>query len=99
MESELSIQQQINQLMSVVEYLLKKVKKRELTLNILNTKRKHVKAKKLEKIYGGSAIYNLLKKLEKVGMIEKTAYGHKLSKKFSNILRAWTEEWEEFVEE
>jgi|GEM_PF-1803375 len=79
--------------------ILKGEKERELILNILNTIRKHAKAKELEKIYGGSAIYNLLKKLEKAGMIEKTADGYKLSKKFSNILRAWAEEWEEFVEE
>jgi len=78
--------------------ILKGEKERALILDILNTTREPAKAKELQEIYGGSAVYNLLKKLEKAGMIEKTDEGYVISKKFSTILRAWAEEWDKFVE-
>ncbi|WP_456329265.1 hypothetical protein [Archaeoglobus sp.] len=55
-----------------------------------------VRASDLESKYGIS-VYNLLRKLVNSGMVEKTEQGYVLSTHFSQLLRKFAEEWEEFV--
>ncbi len=40
----------------------------------------------------------MLEKLVSSGMVEKTEEGYKLSLRFSEILKHFAKEWEEFVE-
>jgi len=56
------------------------------------------RANELEKTFG-SAVYNILRKLVNSGMVEKTRKGYVLSTHFSEFLRRFAKEWEEFVKE
>ncbi|WP_290598242.1 MULTISPECIES: helix-turn-helix domain-containing protein [unclassified Archaeoglobus] len=55
-----------------------------------------VRAVDLESKYGIS-VYNLLRKLVNSGMVEKTEQGYVLSTRFSQLLRSFADEWEEYV--
>ncbi len=55
-----------------------------------------VRAKNLEAKYGIQVFY-ILEKLFNSGMVEKTEEGYVLSLRFSEILRRFADEWEEFV--
>jgi len=65
---------------------------------ILEDIRNGVTSPELEVKYGKS-VYNTLKKMLNSGMIERMGGGrYRLSLRFSEILRRFAEEWEEFVE-
>ena len=73
--------------------------KEVMLMDILNRVRHPTRATELERMYGTSAVYNLIDKLVKSGMIEKNEEGkYVLSKKFSEILRRYAKEWEDFVD-
>ena len=56
-----------------------------------------VRAKELEVRYGADVIYNILQKLVNSGMLDKTEDGYVLSTRFSQLLRKFADEWEDFV--
>jgi len=55
-----------------------------------------IRATDLEAKYG-IVIYKLLEKLTNSGLVEKTTSGYILSTRFSDLLRKYAEEWENFV--
>jgi DNA-binding IclR family transcriptional regulator len=73
--------------------------KEVMLVEILNRARRPIRATELEKMYGSSAVYNTIYKLVRAGMLEKNEEGkYILSKKFSEILRRYAKEWENFVD-
>ncbi len=80
--------------------ILIREREKERFMKVLNElKNGPLKASEIEEIYGNSTAYTLITRLITSGMIEKNEEGkYVLSKKFSEILRRYAKEWEDFVD-